>query len=59
MTVELNDGRKGIVSGQNHGIGDRPIIRILEEDGKQLTNPYEVNLSLHLNILIKECLVPS
>ena len=31
LSVVLNDGRKGVVSGQNIGIGDRPIIRILEE----------------------------
>ena len=56
MTVELNDGRKGIVSSQNQGIGDRPIVRILEEDGEQLTQPYEVNLSSNLTIMIKKCL---
>lgn len=56
LVVELNDGRKGIVSAQNAGIGDRPIVRILEENNKQLANPYEVDLRTNLHLLIKKCL---
>ena len=56
LTVELNDGRKGIVSSQNAGIGDRPIVRILEENKEKLVNPYEVDLKTNLHLLIKECL---
>lgn len=56
LSVELNDGRKGVVSSQNEGIGDRPIIRILEEDGEQIKEPYEVDLNKNLHLLIMKCL---
>lgn len=39
LSVELNDGRKGVVSAQNEGIGDCPMIRILEENGEQIKEP--------------------
>lgn len=54
MSVELNDGRKGIVSRQNKGIGDRPIIRIFEEKGRKV-KPYEVNLLHELSVIITKC----
>lgn len=54
ITVELNDGRKGIVIGQNIGLGDRPIIRIMEHNGVQVT-PYELDLKVELNVVITEC----
>ncbi|MFJ7831214.1 HD-GYP domain-containing protein [Peribacillus sp. NPDC097284] len=56
LTVELNDGRKGIVSSQNEGIGDRPVVRILEEPNHKVVHPYEVDLRTDLHLLIKECL---
>jgi HD-GYP domain-containing protein (c-di-GMP phosphodiesterase class II) len=56
LSVELNDGRKGVVSSQNEGIGDRPMIRILEEDGEQIKEPYEVDLNKNLHLLIMKCL---
>lgn len=55
LTVILNDKRVGIVSKQNTGISDRPIIQILEEDGKRIENPYEVNLVECLDIVIIDC----
>ncbi|MBS4190672.1 HD-GYP domain-containing protein [Bacillus sp. FJAT-49705] len=54
ITVELNDGRKGIVSGQNTGYGDRPIIRIIEQNGERVI-PYEVDLKKELNLMILSC----
>ncbi|MFE8696666.1 HD-GYP domain-containing protein [Cytobacillus sp. FJAT-53684] len=54
ITVELSDGRKGIVSGQNTGLGDRPIIRIMEHDGEQV-EPYELDLKIELNIVVTAC----
>ncbi|MFE4351871.1 HD-GYP domain-containing protein [Peribacillus butanolivorans] len=56
LFIELNDGRKGVVTAQNEGIGDRPMIRILEENGEQIVEPYEVNLKKNLNLLIRKCL---
>jgi hypothetical protein len=47
---------KGVVSAQNEGIGDRPMIRILEEDGERIKEPYEVDLNKNLHLLIMKCL---
>jgi putative nucleotidyltransferase with HDIG domain len=55
ITVELNDGRKGIVSEQNEGLSDRPIIRILEEKGIEVSHPYELDLKKELDIMISGC----
>ncbi|MFB6467523.1 HD-GYP domain-containing protein [Cytobacillus sp. Hz8] len=54
LTVELNDGRKGVVSKQNVGLSDRPIIRILEEKGR-VVKPYELNLAQELSTMIVNC----
>lgn len=55
LTVELSDGRKGIVAAQNENICERPIIRILTEHDIDLPVPYEVDLAKHLNIVITGC----
>ncbi|WP_153127343.1 HD-GYP domain-containing protein [Peribacillus tepidiphilus] len=55
LTVELNDRRKGIVSRQNMGISDRPVLEILEENGIELNKPYELNLKDHLDLIIVNC----
>ncbi|WP_064092877.1 HD-GYP domain-containing protein [Rossellomorea aquimaris] len=52
MVVELNDGKKGIVTEQNKGLTDRPIIRIIEEQGQEVHSPYEMNLSKELDMVI-------
>ena len=54
MTVRLNDGRKGVVSKQNIGLGDRPIVRILEENNVDV-QPYELDLKQELTVIIIEC----
>lgn len=54
LSVVLNDGRKGIVSGQNTGIGDRPHIRIMEHNGEKVT-PYDIDLKQELNVIIISC----
>ncbi|HHY71789.1 MAG TPA: HD-GYP domain-containing protein [Bacillus bacterium] len=54
LTVYLNDGRKGIVVRQNIGSTDRPIIRIIEENGMYLQEPYEIDLLKELTIFIVE-----
>lgn len=54
MTVQLSNGLKGVVSNQNHGLCDRPIIRILEEDGQPIT-PYEFDLLKELSVVITDC----
>jgi putative nucleotidyltransferase with HDIG domain len=55
LSVELNDGRKGIVAKQNHGLSERPVVRILEEDGRELREPYEIDLKEQLNVAIVGC----
>lgn len=54
LTVELSDGRKGVVSKQNINVSDRPIIRILEEEGQSVP-PYEINLEAELSVVITGC----
>ncbi|WP_428911143.1 HD-GYP domain-containing protein [Niallia sp. Krafla_26] len=54
ITVELNDGRKGVVVKQNAALSDRPIVRILEENGEQV-EPYELNLEEKLSFVIIGC----
>jgi putative nucleotidyltransferase with HDIG domain len=55
LTVELNDGRKGVVRAQNSGTSERPVIRILEENGIQISCPYELDLKNELDIMIIAC----
>ncbi|MBP2240429.1 putative nucleotidyltransferase with HDIG domain [Cytobacillus eiseniae] len=54
ITVEISDGRKGIVTHQNTGLGDRPVIRIVEENGEQV-NPYKLDMKNELNVVITSC----
>ncbi|MEH7123831.1 HD-GYP domain-containing protein [Bacillus sp. JJ1532] len=54
LSVVLNDGRKGIVSSQNTGLGDRPHIRIMEHHGEKVI-PYEIDLKQELNVIIISC----
>lgn len=54
LTVELSDGRKGVVSKQNKHMSDRPVIRILEENGEAVT-PYELDLLEKLSVVITGC----
>ncbi|MDP4085631.1 MAG: HD-GYP domain-containing protein [Bacillota bacterium] len=55
ITVILNDGRKGIVSGQNAGLSGRPIVRILEQNGAEITEPYDLDLKSELDVMITAC----
>jgi putative nucleotidyltransferase with HDIG domain len=58
LSVTLNDGRKGIVVKQNPSFCDRPIVRIFEEDGVEIS-PYEVDLKKELEVMIANCHVVS
>ncbi len=55
LMVELSDGRAGIVAKQNQQLCERPVIRILEEDGNAVTVPYEIDLAEHLNLMVTSC----
>ncbi len=52
MVVELNDGKKGIVTKQNKGFTDRPILRIIEEADQPITEHYELDLTKALDKVI-------
>lgn len=53
VAVTLNTGESGVVVDLNAAYPHRPVVRILEnEEGEQLTTPYEVDLSKKLHILI-------
>ncbi|WP_409302521.1 HD-GYP domain-containing protein [Peribacillus sp. SCS-155] len=55
LGVILNDGRKGVVSSQNKGMSDRPVVRILEEQGMPVSIPYEIDLSGKIDVVITGC----
>ncbi|MHA6251933.1 HD-GYP domain-containing protein [Oceanobacillus sp. CAU 1775] len=52
LTVVLHDKRVGIVIEQNSGLADRPIVRIIEEEGQALKEPYDIDLGTSLNVTI-------
>lgn len=55
VPVQLNDGRTGIVSRIYKNMSERPIVRILEEDGKEVEEPYNLDLSKELSVMIQSC----
>lgn len=55
LTIELSDGRTGVVIRQNKHICDRPVVRILKEHNEIVNNPYEVDLSKNIQIMIHSC----
>ncbi|MEC5424960.1 HD-GYP domain-containing protein [Virgibacillus sp. C22-A2] len=55
LTVELSDGREGVVLRQNQALCDRPVIRILKEKGCRIEAPYEADLSTVLNVTVTAC----
>ncbi|MGG1519666.1 HD-GYP domain-containing protein [Paenibacillus oryzisoli] len=55
ITVRLNTGEYGIVSKLNIAVPHRPIVRVLHDaGGTVLKEPYEMDLSKKLSILISE-----
>lgn len=53
LSVTLNTGESGVVSGYNEGMPSRPSIRILQDaKNESIMIPYEVNLSKQLNLMI-------
>lgn len=56
LSVTLNTGEAGVVVDANQGLPSRPIIRILaDENGNQLDEPYEYDLSKRLHLMIVAC----
>lgn len=54
LTVHLSDGRTGVVAAQNPGLSERPVVRILEENGLRAA-PYEIDLKINLSLMIVGC----
>ncbi|MDD9265951.1 HD-GYP domain-containing protein [Paenibacillus sp. GCM10023248] len=55
ITVKLNTGEYGIVSKLNMNVPQRPVVRILaDESGQELKEPFEIDLSTKLSVLITE-----
>ena len=54
LSVKLSNGDKGIVCKQNKGMNERPIIRIVESQGREIP-PFDLDLKEHLSIVITEC----
>lgn len=53
VTVKLNTGQSAIVVDINSAVAHRPIVRVItDEGGKDLSTPYDMDLSKHLNVLI-------
>ncbi|MGM9925068.1 MAG: hypothetical protein ACI35R_12555 [Bacillus sp. (in: firmicutes)] len=46
---------EGVVSQQNKGLCDRPIITIVKENGQEVVELYEFALNLHLHAMIIDC----
>ncbi|WP_010647356.1 HD-GYP domain-containing protein [Oceanobacillus massiliensis] len=56
LSLELSDGRQGIVIRQNKELCDRPVLRIVKENGKKLTDTYECNLGKVVNLTVTSVL---
>ncbi|MCD1258726.1 HD-GYP domain-containing protein [Paenibacillus athensensis] len=55
LSVSLSTGEKGIVSRLNNHSMQRPIVRVLRDaGGLELKEPYEIDLSRTLNIMVEE-----
>lgn len=52
LTLDLSDGKQGVVIRQNNYICDRPVIRIIRENGQKLNMPYELDLASVLNVTV-------
>ncbi|MGP4040598.1 HD-GYP domain-containing protein [Gracilibacillus sp. D59] len=51
LTVYLSDGSEGVVAQQNYQMFERPIIRVLKENGLKV-KPYDLDLSKVLDVMI-------
>ncbi|MGP7816327.1 HD-GYP domain-containing protein [Niallia sp. 01092] len=54
LGVSLSSGEKGVVCRQNKGLNERPVVRVLEKNGEEVT-PYEIDLKESLSVIITGC----
>ncbi|RNB61227.1 HD-GYP domain-containing protein [Brevibacillus gelatini] len=56
LSVTLNTGVSGVVVDSNKSMPSRPVIRVLvNEEGQELSQPYECDLSKMLSLMIVAC----
>lgn len=57
VTVLLSNGVTGVVADINSDCPHRPIIRVIKDEyGQDLTQPYELDMSKNLSVVVKEIL---
>ncbi|MFC0559430.1 HD-GYP domain-containing protein [Halalkalibacter alkalisediminis] len=54
IKVKLSDGRMAIVVKQNKQLSTHPVVRIMEENDKEISPSYDVDLMEQLNVTIVE-----
>lgn len=55
-SIVLNTGETGVVTKYNFNAPGRPVVRIIrDKEGRELEEPYEIDLSEHLTVMIKQC----
>ncbi|RSL34122.1 HD-GYP domain-containing protein [Salibacterium salarium] len=52
MKIDLSDGSKGVVVKQNKNLPHRPVVRVTEENGETVSEPYDIDLLFKTNITI-------
>ncbi|SFP50693.1 HD-GYP domain-containing protein [Salibacterium halotolerans] len=52
VCVNVSNGSKAVVVKQNRNLPWRPVIRIVEQDGTPLSEPYDIDLSVRMDITI-------
>lgn len=52
LTIILNDGRKALVVQQHKLNSERPMVRIIEENGVKVSRPYYVDLNKELTMTV-------
>ncbi|MGY4689060.1 HD-GYP domain-containing protein [Salibacterium sp. K-3] len=55
VTVDLSNGGKAVVVKQNQDMPGRPVVRIVEQDGRAVSSPYDIDLTSHPDITITGC----
>ncbi|TPG71579.1 HD-GYP domain-containing protein [Brevibacillus laterosporus] len=55
LGVTLSSGVSGVIIKNNPGLPSRPIVRILENEAHEKVNPFEVDLTTELSLVISDC----
>ncbi|TDT51319.1 HD-GYP domain-containing protein (c-di-GMP phosphodiesterase class II) [Fonticella tunisiensis] len=55
--VRLSNGLEGFVVGHNKGFPDRPVVRIIYDEGNNSITPVEINLIQKLDVCIEKIII--